>query len=314
MIYTELKNKQLNKNIYLLVGDSFLIKQTINQIAQKYNIDKINISEFNDENFDARAITNACNQFSFFSEKRIVVAYEPAKELINSEKSILLDYTKNPNADCLLLFVSASGLFDFIKDIETIECKPSDLYLSDYVKKEFEKYGKTISSVDANKLISYCKGNLNRISLEIKKISDYLDNENIVTAQIIDEMVTRDTELKVFDLTTHISQKNAEKAHKVLFDMLKAGEPPYKILGLISSHFRRVFFAKINKGTNAELAKALGCKEYAVTKAKEESARFTAKQLKDIQNLILEADYNIKSGFMSQENTLYYLVMKISLI
>ena len=96
--------------------------------------------------------------------------------------------------------------------------------------------------------------------------------------------------------------------------MLKAGEQPIKILGLISSHFRRVFFAKINKQSPQELASLLGCKEYAVVKAKQESANFSAKQLKDIQNLLLEVDYNIKSGLMAQENALYYLIMKIALI
>ena len=35
------------------------------------------------------------------------------------------------------------------------------------------------------------------------------------------------------------------------------------------------------------------------------------KSLKKILNLLLEADYNIKSGQMSQENALYYLVLAI---
>ena len=314
MNYNEIESKGLDKNIYLLVGDSFLIKQTIECISKQLGVDKINISEFNDENFDARAITNACNQFSFFAEKRIVVAYEPIKELVQSEKNLILDYAKNPNKDCLLLFVGDSGLYDFIKDLEKIECKASEQYLVGLVKQEFEKYGKSVNAIQINKLIFNTRGNLNRIMLEIKKICDYLKDSGEVTENLIDELVVKDTELKVFDLTTFMGQKNTEKAHKVLFDMLKAGEPPIKILGLISSHFRRVFFAKINKGSNAELAKALGCKEYAIVKAKEESGRFSAKQLKEIQSLVLEADYNIKSGGMTQENALYYLLMKICLI
>ena len=55
----------------------------------------------------------------------------------------------------------------------------------------------------------------------------------------------------------------------------------------------------------------LGCKEFAITKAKEQGAKYSAKQLKDIQELILETDYNIKSGIMSQENALYYLIFAI---
>lgn len=296
------------------MGDLFTIKQTINKVAEKLGVGKINISEFNDENFDGRNIVNACNQFSFFNEKRLVVVYPPEKDVAVIDKQLFLDYINNPNLDCYLLIINLDNKFDFIKDIERIECKPSDVNVAKLIKNELEKQGKQIDGVLINKLQTYCKGNINRIIIEIKKICDYLHNETIVKDEIIEKLVPKDTELKVFDLTTFMGQKNIEKAHKVLFDMLKAGEPPIKILGLISNHFRRVFFAKINKGSNAELAKELGCKEYAIVKAKEESVKMTAKQLKDIQKLILEADYSIKSGEMTQENVLYYLLMKICLI
>lgn len=72
-----------------------------------------------------------------------------------------------------------------------------------------------------------------------------------------------------------------------------------------------MMFAKINKSSSADLAKILGVKEYAMVKAKQYSEKFTAGQLKNIMNLLLEADYNIKSGQMTQENVLVYLVCKI---
>lgn len=313
MIYSDLKNKQLESGAYHLVGDSYLIKQAIAEIATMHGVEKINIAEFNDENFDARAIFNACNQFSFFNEKRIVVVSEPAKELVGADKNLILSYLKNPNKDCLLLFVGNGTFFDFA-GAEKIECKASDAFVLDFVKNQVAKLGGEIEKDAVVKLISHCLGDLNRICLEIKKLCDYTQNKTVITAKMVEEMVAKDTELKVFDLTTNMSQKNVERAHKVLFDMLRAGEPPIKILGLISGHFRRMFFAKINKGTNAELAKALGCKEYAIVKAKEQASNFSAKELKEVQNLLLEADYDIKSGLMNQENTLYYVLMKICLI
>ena len=121
----------------------------------------------------------------------------------------------------------------------------------------------------------------------------------------------KDTELKVFDLTNALGAKDGNRALKILNDMLESGEPPIKILGLINGNFRRMMFAKINKGSNADLANVLNVKEFAISKAKEASARFSASQLKNIINLLLEADYNIKSGELTQENVLYYIVCKI---
>ena len=197
------------------------------------------------------------------------------------------------------------------QEVEIIDCKPNQDYIINYIKEQFNKYNKNISLDNCKKLNEYCLGDLNRINLEIKKISDYLISKVEVLDSDIDKLVFKDTELKVFDLTNALGVKDGNKALKILYDMLQANEAPIKILALITGTFRRMMFAKINKGSNAELANALNCKEFAIVKAKESANKYSATQLKNILNLLLEADYNIKSGQMSQENVLYYLICKI---
>lgn len=311
MNYLEIETKPLNNNIYILCGDNYLCTKAKEKIINKLNIARINISEFNDENFDVLAVINACNQFSFFNEKRAVVIKDIQGELSQTDKNMLLNYAKKPNAECYLLIMDGNSNFDFLKTAEIIECKASETFLFDLIKTEFENNGKLIGSVEIKKIITNTLGDLNRITLEKKKLCDYLGERVQVTSDDIDLLVSKDMELKVFDLTVALSAKDKEKSHKLLFDMLKAGEPPIKILGLIAGHFRRMFFAKINKGSDAELAKLLNCKEFAITKARAQSAKFGAKELKEIENLILETDYAIKSGQMTQENALYYLIFKI---
>lgn len=313
MNYQDLENSTIDKNVYLLKGDAFLCQDAKNKIIQKLNISKINISVFTDENYDTNNMINACNQFSFFNEKRAVVVQDLAKELSNDNKARIDSYTKNPNSDCILLFIDTTGskVFDFVKNAEVCECKPNDFFIQNYIKSRVESFGNTITQENCKKLNEYCLGNLNRINTEIKKLCDYLGTNKEITSSVIDKLVFKDTELKVFDLTNALGAKDGNRALKILNDMLESGEPPIKILGLINGNFRRMMFAKINKGSNTDLAKALNVKEFAISKAKESSARFSASQLKNIINLLLEADYNIKSGEMTQENVLYYVVCKI---
>ena len=311
MNYQELETKNIEDSVYLLKGDDLLTSKAIKKIAKTLGVQKINISEFNADNFDAIDLINVCNQFSFFDEKRIVCVNFLEKELTANEKKTISDYVKKPNKDCCLLLNDNNRYFDFVKDVKTIDCVASETWACDHIVSLFNENGKSITNQDAKILYSYTLGNFNRIELEIKKISDYLGQQKEVTAEIIDLLVFKDSELKVFDLTAALGEKNKTLAHKLLYDMLKAGEPPIKILGLISNHFRRLFFAKINKGSNLELSKALGCKEYAIVKAKQQAEGFSASKLKNIQNLVLEADYNIKSGEMTQENALYYLIFAI---
>lgn len=313
MNYQDLEKSCISQPIYLIKGDAFLCQDAKNKIIQKLNISKINVSLFTDENFDVNNTLNACNQFSFFSEKRMVIVQDLAKELTNDNKFRFENYSKNPNIDCVLILIDtiSSKVFDFMKNVEVIECKPNDFFVQNYIKNNVEKLGNTISLQNCKKLNDYCLGNLNRITLEIKKLSDYVGKNKEITAQVIDNLVFKDTELKVFDLTNALGVKDGNRALKILNDMITSGEPPIKILGLINANFRRMMFAKINKGSNADLSKALNVKEFAIAKAKESASFFSASQLKNIINLLLEADYNIKSGVMSQENVLYYVVCKI---
>ncbi len=313
MNYQDLEKSCISQPIYLIKGDAFLCQDAKNKIIQKLNISKINVSLFTDENFDVNNTLNACNQFSFFSEKRMVIVQDLAKELTNDNKFRFENYSKNPNIDCVLILIDtiSSKVFDFMKNVEVIECKPNDFFVQNYIKNNVEKLGNTISLQNCKKLNDYCLGNLNRITLEIKKLSDYVGKNKEITAQVIDNLVFKDTELKVFDLTNALCVKDGNRALKILNDMITSGEPPIKILGLINANFRRMMFAKINKGSNTDLAKALNVKEFAIAKAKESASFFSASQLKNIINLLLEADYNIKSGVMSQDNVLYYVVCKI---
>ena len=312
MNYQELELKKLESCVYLITGDKYLIKDAIKKIASKNQVQQINISIFNAENFSALDVSNTCNQFSFFAEKRIVFVDSLEKELNTNDKNIFSTYVKSPNSDCILLLENNNNLFGFLKGVENIDCKAGEAFVIAFIQSEFSRNGKSISQLAIKALYSYTLGDFSRVKNEVKKICDYLGEKTEVSIDDVDLLVFKDSELKVFDLTVALSEKNIQKAHKVLYDMLKSGEPPIKILGLISSHFRRLFFAKINKGTNAELAKALNCKEYAIVKARQQAEGYSAKSLKEIQNLILEADYNIKSGEMTQENTLYYLIFAIS--
>ena len=301
--------------IYELSGDALICEKALLKIKEHYGIGEMSTSVFNEENFDLQAIINSANQFSFFDEKRLVVIKNIENALTKDEQMAFNQYIGNPNQNAIIVIVNTcnSNAFDFIKDKKVIDCKADDLFSFKYIKDEFEKQGKVIEQPQVKKLAQFCLNDMVRIKQEISKICSYLQTGNLVTDDVIDKLVTPDEELNVFALIDALSKKDAKSSHTILYDMQQNGEPSIKLLGLISGHFRRLFFAKISKNkTNAQLASELGCKEYAIVKAKQQSEKFSASQLKQIENLILETDYNIKSGKMSQENAMYYLIFKIT--
>ena len=300
--------------IYELNGDALICQKTLTKIKEHYAIKEMSISEFNDENFEALSVINSANQFSFFDDKRLIVINNIEKALTKDEQAIFNSYTKNPNKNAIIVIVNSYGYnaFEFIKDKKVIDCMADNFYSYNYIKNEFEKRGKKIQQPEIKLLADYCMNDMVKIELEISKICAYMQDYSEVTKQIIENLVVKNEEIKVFDLVDALSKRDIKKAHQILYGMQRQNEPIIKTLGLIAGHFRRLFFSKINKNkTNAELATQLGCKEYAISKAKQQAELFTASQLKNIENLILETDYNIKSGNMAQENGLYYLIFSI---
>ena len=94
--------------------------------------------------------------------------------------------------------------------------------------------------------------------------------------------------------------------------MLTKKEEPTAILSLLTSNFRRLYFAKITPDDNATLAKQLGVKEYAMKIAKDKTNKVGAVALKQINEMLLETDYAIKSGEMPADLALNFAVLKIN--
>ena len=121
----------------------------------------------------------------------------------------------------------------------------------------------------------------------------------------IANMVTKETEYSVFELTEALSKKDANRA----VELLSLMDKDTKTINLILNHFRRLFFVAISK--DEDLPKLLNVKEYAIVKAKELSRNFSKIQLKNIYSLLDDVDFYIKNGQMQIENALYYLIFGI---
>ena len=119
-------------------------------------------------------------------------------------------------------------------------------------------------------------------------------------------------EYKIYELSDLLLDKKIDRAMLIIQDMLTKKEEPTAILSLLTSNFRRLYFAKITPEDNATLAKQLGVKEYAIKIAKDKTSKVGAVALKQINEMLLETDYAIKSGEMPADLALNYAILKIN--
>ncbi len=299
------------KSCYLLQGDDlYLFDKALSMIKKAcgLNLPDFNLAIFDDENYSMKACLDACEVMPMGDEKRIVILKNITK-VSESDKKELDKYLSNPVDSTCLIISDIDGKFLSLKPrCEFVDCKRMDKNLATaIIASDLSKRGKQISGEAVATLLDYCNGYLTGVMNELDKLVFYDVNEPLVTKKIVENVVTKNLEFTVFELTEALGKKNTDKVMELVSLMEKDGAT----LGLITNHFRRLFFIAISDSDNADLAKILNVKEYAIIKAREQIKNFSKMQLKKIYALLEKVDLMIKSGQMQALNALYFLVFSI---
>lgn len=300
--------KRLQKKIepcYLVQGEDILLyDEALKLIKNACNLsfEEFNFQKFDDDTFSADLVLDALETLPFASEKKVVLLKNITKFSEDFKKK-LVAYLKSPLPSTCLVIFDFANKFDFLISEKISAKRLDEESLKNIVEEELSKSHKAIKKEALSLLLSYCCDYYSLIKNELKKLSDA--PTDVITEKDIANMVTKETEYSVFELTEALSRKDAKKA----VELLSLMDKDTKTFNLILNHFRRLFFVAISK--DEDLSKLLNVKEYAVIKAKELSRNFSKIQLKNIYSLLDDVDFYIKNGQMQIENALYYLIFGI---
>ena len=275
--------KRLQKKIepcYLVQGEDILLyDEALKLIKNACNLsfEEFNFQKFDDDTFSADLVLDALETLPFASEKKVVLLKNITKFSEDFKKK-LVAYLKSPLPSTCLVIFDFANKFDFLISEKISTKRLDEESLKNIVEEELSKSHKAIKKEALSLLLSYCCDYYSLIKNELKKLSDA--PTDVITEKDIANMVTKETEYSVFELTEALSRKDAKKA----VELLSLMDKDTKTFNLILNHFRRLFFVAISK--DEDLSKLLNVKEYAVIKAKELSRNFSKIQLKNIYSLL----------------------------
>lgn len=314
MKFSELKQSlnQIGCAYYLFGEDAFLLDSAQKMIEKHCvkNMPELNISTFNDENFDLEKCLDACQSLPFCDEKRVVVLSDLSfdKQTTKQLEKFLEKQSKNV---CVIFKDSQNSpqnktLFERSLGVDCNELdEKTILSLIDF---RLKKHGIEVEPQASRTLIEYCNANMTFVDQELKKLVAFAGENGKITNQDVVTLVHKNIEYAVFELANKVVEKNAQRAYEILDLMLQSKEEPIYLFGMITNVFRRVFYATITKGTNAEIAKMLGVKEFSITYARKMNKNFSPKKLKAILDLASELDFNQKNGKTDDVTALYQLI------
>lgn len=190
------------------------------------------------------------------------------------------------------------------------------LSLNNWILGEFKKYQAQISKPALAELAVLLKDDTWRLVQEINKLANYCSGRTIQQQDV--KLLTRgEAEAEIFKALDALALGRKNEAWGALFSLTKNGEDAGQIIALLAFQFRNLLMAKYLKeqqqASSAYLppqqaAEIMGVHPYAAKKALSLADNFSLARLKNIYQLIFEADLKIKNGHLSPEESLRSLV------
>ena len=314
MKFTELKNDLKNgaRSIYLLEGDDAYFRMKGEEMLKSAFLEtpELNFSSFDGETLKGSALTSltsAIESFPFMAEKRIikVANFTPSE---SEYESYLKRTFENFPPSSILIIVNAEG-----KKGVDLKRKPCVTYI-DCNRADEETVAKWAyltfkraninASADACTLIArYCLCNMSRVALEVEKLIDY-KKEGVLSKEEVDEMVFKDAEYRIYEMTGAVAVKNFSKFAQIQSELCRKSGDETSVLSGLFSYFKNLLIILSSDESNAETAKLLKMKEYGVKKSREQAEALGEKALKNYTTSIYSARSDIKSGVGTPQSAL----------
>ena len=220
------------------------------------------------------ALVSELYTLPFFDERRLVRIHEfyPTEK---EWEQALKPYCAKPCPSTVLLIVNAgSGKrgaeLKRKKDIVFVDCaKEEPDVLARWVSGVAKRAEVSIDGDAASLLVQYCNSDAARMSLEIKKLKELFGEGGRITREAVAEYVAKDVEYKLFKLTEAASYGNHSAFNEILHDLMEKGYDENAALASLTSYYRTLTEIAGMRGSDEEIALALGMKKYPVIKNRE---------------------------------------------
>lgn len=325
MKFTELKDslKEGAKPVYLLQGEDAYFRLKGEELLKNdfLRFPELNYSAFDGEELKGpalKSLVSALKSYPYMAEKRIVKVTEFYPSESDFETYLKPLFEDFPSTAILIIANSAptakkSVNFKRKKIVAFVDCdKAEPETVTRWVYVTFKRAGFSCSVNVAEKLAEYCLYDMARVDLEVRKIMDFKGAGN-VTMEDIEELVYKDADYKLYEMTNAVSYKDFTKYCTISKELKSKNFDELSILNNLCSYFRNLISAYSSTLSDAQFAIKTNSKEYAVKKNREQAARIGIDNLKIYESYIYSSISDIKNGLISPasalqncENTIFF--------
>lgn len=303
MTYTEFIKSKRTSPFYIISGDEeFLKEKLVDLISEKKQKlvqgDDVTIEKLLDELYTPDLMGG---------HKLVIVKDE--KGFAAKHQEALAKYAQAPSACATLVVICEKP--PLISNALHIECAaPRRPDLIKFAQASFSEKGAKIVDRALEELVTRQQNSLRQLEQEIEKLSSF---SKMVTLDDVLALSQDESVSKVFELATHTSKSDKERALATLHKLLDQGESIQMILATLAWQFRKMteLSRSIKQGAQPyAAATSLGIKFNAydfINAVKGISTRMLEKKIQHI----LDADILLKSSQIDQVAIMDTLIIKL---
>lgn len=314
----------MKNNLYLIVGeDQELINFYLNKIMKEIGLDEEKKINYDMNTSSISDILDEVSMISLFSSEKVVIGYNFDIGKINdNDRDYLIRYLNNNNSNDRYIILIAGKVDGRSKDYKIFKDKfkiidllqvdnGKDIYkyVEDYIKDR----GYKIDKYNLDYLVELLGNDINNINNEIDKILLYLNDDQVISREVIDKLVSDNIDNIMYEFTNAVLDRDYEKIGKMYNDFKIENVGYDYLIGSLGNALRGALVIKIlyNQGnSNNEIAKFIGKKEFYVKKMIERLYNYTVDDLCMMIDKLGIIDREYKSGKSNIDMLELYLLGK----
>ena len=314
MKFTQLKDdiKEGARSIYLIEGDDAYFRQKAEEQlkAAFLQMPELNFSTFDGGQYKGAAlteITSALSAYPFMSEKRLVKISDFYPTEADFEKYLKPVFENFPDTTVLLIVnpQSKKGVdLKRKKCITYIDCNKSDRETVAKWAYLTMKRANVASTVEACEAVAdYCLCDMARVSKEVEKLIEY-GKGGQVTKQIVDELVYKDADFRIYQMTGAVARRDFSTFAEICFDLLSKGYDENAVIASLLNYFKNLLTVAEADTSEKELAATLKMSDYVYGKTKQQARAIGSTRLIGYINALYSLASSFKSGKMTVDGAL----------
>jgi len=305
-----IKTRQFSR-CYLLYGEEAYLKAFYRKqlkAAVLRDGGDMNFSYFEGRGISVPQLTEAVQTMPFFSDYRFVLVEnsgffksqndlaDTVKELPDSTVLVFVEHEIDKR-NRLYKAVSAAGT---VCELNGLDERNLKVWAATQLAGEHKK----IREQDLVYLFEKSGTDMELLSKELEKLIAYTGEREVVERADIDAICTTQVTSRVFAMIDELAAGRPDKAFRLYTDLLANREKPMSILFLLARHFNillQMKEAQKQRQDNKTIAAAIGIPPFSVRKYQSQASGFTEEKLKNLLELCLQLETDVKSGTLHEQ-------------